>query len=158
MARDDIAARGEHPSRWARLAVRSRRAGAPRRFPGSGHPLRALLIGGVLIGYAWIDAAVAPLTTTALIGVLIPGAVLGAIACRPPVRIPPPEELDIGGISYWIICLVALFEWEASAFRDNSLSWHPSLTNLINPVLGPHVMKSAAILVWLAAGWGLVKR
>jgi len=85
--------------------------------------------------------------------------VLGAIAYgRPPERIPAPERLDIRGISYWLICLALLFEWEASAWRDNSLWWHPSLTNLINPLIGPQVTKTTAILVWMLAGWGLVKR
>jgi hypothetical protein len=150
MTRDDIAPRREHPSRlsWFPDSPRRRRLIA-----------RTALIGAVLAGYAWIDANSAPFTTRSLVGVLIPGAILGAIAYgRPPQRIRPPEELDAAGISYWMIAVAALFEWEASAFRDNSLPWHPSLTNLIDPLLAPHLMKSAAILVWIMAGWGLVKR
>ncbi len=153
MARDDAAPRRDHPSRWAWLAA------WPRRGWGPSHPVRATLIGAMLAGYSWVDAEAAPFTARSLVGVLIPGAVLGAIAYgRPPERIPAPEQLDIKGISYWLICIAALFEWEASAFRDNSLVWHPSLTNLINPLLAPHLVKSAAILVWMLAGWGLVKR
>ena len=92
-------------------------------------------------------------------GVVIPGAVVGLIASvRPPERIPPPAELDILGMSYWMICLAAFFEWEASAWRDSSWPWHPSFTNLIDPLLGPHLVKTAAILVWLLAGWALVRR
>src|SRR6266568_3343185 len=77
---------------------------------------------------------------------------------RPPKRIPPPDELDLTGISYWMICLAAFFEWEASAWKDNSWPWHPSFTNLIDPLLAPHMIKSVAILVWLLAGWALVRR
>ena len=62
------------------------------------------------------------------------------------------------GMSFWVICLAAFFEWEASAWRDNSWPWHPSFTNLIDPLLAPHLIKSAAILVWLLAGWALVRR
>ncbi len=150
MTRDDIT------SRPARVGRGPKFPQWPR--PG-GHPVRNALIGVVLLSYAWVDAAAAPFTTRSLVGVLIPGAVLGAIAYgHPPERIPPPDELDITGMSYWLICIAALFEWEASAFGDNSLPWHPSLTELINPLLAPHLMKSTAILVWLAAGWGLVKR
>jgi hypothetical protein len=117
------------------------------------------MIGTALAGYAWVIASTAPFSTGALVGVLIPGAVLGAIAyARPPERIPPPEELDIRGVSYWLICIALLFEWEASAFRDNSLPWHPSLTNLITPLIDPHLVKSGAIVIWLLVGWGLVKR
>ena len=66
--------------------------------------------------------------------------------------------LDITGVSYWAICVAALFEWEASAYKDNSLPWHPSLTDLINPLLGPHPIKSAAFLLWVLVGWALVRR
>jgi hypothetical protein len=91
--------------------------------------------------------------------VVIPGAVLAAIAyARPPERNAPPEELDIAGMSYLVFVLVAYFEWEASAWRDNSWPWHPSFTNLIDPLMGPHLLKSAAILVWILAGWALVRR
>jgi hypothetical protein len=109
--------------------------------------------------YAWVTAAAAPFSRGALAGVVIPGAVLGAIAAmRPPERIPPPDELNMVGMSYWMICLTAFFEWEASAWRDNSWPWHPSFTNLIDPVMGPHLIKSVAILVWILAGWALVRR
>jgi hypothetical protein len=140
MAKNDISLRPEASSRW------SRRAGAA-------------LIGLGLICYAWVDATAAPFSMRALVGVLIPGAVLAVIAYRGRQhRIAAPERLDITGMSYWIICLTMLFEWEASAFRDNSWPWHPSLTNLINPLLAPHPLKSAAIVVWMLAGWALVKR
>jgi hypothetical protein len=139
--------------------------GHPRRWPGHltwrrpGHAALAVLIAAGLAAYAWVDAAAAPFSRGALVGVLIPGAVLVAIAWgRPPDRIPPPEELDVAGMSSWLICLAAFFEWEASAFRDNSWPWHPSFTNLINPLLGPHLVKSLAILVWMLAGWALVRR
>jgi hypothetical protein len=120
--------------------------------------LLAMLAAG-LAGYAWVAAAAAPFSRGALVAVLVPGAVLGAVALgKPPERIPPPDELDMTGMSYWLICLVAFFEWEASAWRDNSWPWHPSFTNLIDPLLTPHLIKSGAILVWLLAGWALVRR
>lgn len=149
MARNDVPVRHEHATRWSRLPF----------VPHDGHPARATLIGAALAVYAWIDATAAPFTMRAFVGVLIPGAVLGAIAYRrPPQRIAPPDEIDMLGMSYWMICLAALFEWEAAAFRDNSPPWHPSLTNLVDPLLGPHVVKSAAIMIWILIGWGLVKR
>jgi hypothetical protein len=148
MAGDGMAQDGDHP--WGRLP------GWPRR---AARPVRAVLVLGGLTGYAWVAAAAAPFSRGALVGVLVPGAVLAVIAtARPPGRIPPPEQLDVTGMSYWLICLTAFFEWEASAFRDNSLYWHPSFTNLVNPLLAPHPVKSAAIVVWMLAGWALVRR
>lgn len=150
MTRDDIVPERADPGRWSWLS----------NWPRSGRlSARSALIATVLVAYAWVDAAAAPFTMGSLVGVLIPGVILGAIACgRPPQRIPPPSELNPLGASYWLIAVAALFEWEASAFGDNSLYWHPSLTNLINPLLAPHPMKAAAICVWMLAGWGLVKR
>jgi type IV secretory pathway VirB2 component (pilin) len=129
-------------------------------WPGHGtNRARTAVIGLILVGYAWAAGAAAPFSATALICVLIPGVVLAGLASwRPPERIPPPDKLDITGMSYWVICVAALFEWEASAYRDNSLPWHPSLTDLVNPMIGPHLFKSAAILIWILAGWALVRR
>jgi hypothetical protein len=135
-----------------------RSGGSPQRRPGGG-PIRKAVIGSGLVGYSWLAGGTAPFSTKALLSVLVPGAVLGAIAYgRPPERVPAPDRLDLAGFSYWIIAVAALFEWEASAFTDNSAWWHPSLTNLITPALGPQPVKSAAVLLWLLAGWGLVKR
>jgi len=151
MARDGTtAAQRDHPGRWPRPLARPRRPA---------HLALLALVGAGLAVYSWVIAGTAPFSRGALIGVVIPGAVLGTIALvRPPERIPPPEQLDVTGMSYWVICLAAFFEWEASAWRDSSWPWHPSFTNLIGPLLEPHLIKSAAILVWLLAGWALVRR
>jgi hypothetical protein len=134
-------------------------ATAEPRLPLGARPARNAVIAAGVLGYAWFLGGVAPFSMKALVGVVLPGAVLGAIAYgRPPERIDPPESVDVGGFSYWIISIALLFEWEASAVRDNSPPWHPSLTNLIDPMLGPHAIKSAAVVIWLLAGWALVRR
>jgi hypothetical protein len=128
-------------------------------LPLGARPARNAIIGAGVIGYAWMLGGTAPFSTRALLGVLLPGAVLGAIAfARPPERIPAPESVDMAGFSYWIICIALLFEWEASAVRDSLVPAHPSLTDLINPLIAPHPIKAAAIVVWLLAGWALVRR
>jgi hypothetical protein len=120
--------------------------------------LLALILTGLAV-YAWVVAAATPFSRGALVGVVIPGAVVGIIASvRPPERIAAPAELDMIGMSYWMILLAAFFEWEASAWRDSSWPWHPSFTNLVDPLLAPHLVKAAAILLWLLAGWALVRR
>ena len=151
MAREGTStAQRDHPGRWPGQLVRPRRPA---------HLALLIMLGAGLAVYAWVAAAAAPFSRGALVGVLIPGAVLGAIAWgRPPQRIQPPDKLDMVGVSAWMICLAAFFEWEASAYKDNSWPWHPSFTDLIGPMLGPHLIKSAAILLWLLAGWALVRR
>jgi hypothetical protein len=127
--------------------------------PLGARPARNAIIGAGVIGYAWLLGGTAPFSTRALLGVLLPGAVLGVLAlARPPERIPAPESVDLAGFSYWIISIALLFEWEASAVRDSLMPAHPSLTDLINPLIAPHPLKAAAIVVWLLAGWALVKR
>jgi type IV secretory pathway VirB2 component (pilin) len=149
MATEDFPRPGERPGR-----------GRSSPWPGRGtNRVRTAVIGTILAGYAWAAGAAAPFSATSLVCVLIPGVVLAAIArWWPPERIPAPEKLNVTGMSYWVIGVAALFEWEASAFRDNSLPWHPSLTDLVNPLIGPHIVRSAAILVWILAGWALVRR
>lgn len=150
MATDGTTARRDHSSRWPWRLARPRRPA---------HPVLAVVVCTGLAVYAWVDGSAVPFSRGALLGVVIPGAVLGAVAYgRPPERIPPPERLDLTGASYWLICLTAFFEWEASAWRDSSWPWHPSFTNLVDPLLAPHPIKSVAILAWIMAGWALVRR
>ncbi len=112
-----------------------------------------------LIAYSWFAAGTEPFTISALLIVLVPGIALFVVAyVRPPKRIPPPDRLDLAGFSYWAIAVGALFEWEASAFKDGAPSWHPALTTLIDPVLGTRPVKAVGILIWLLAGWALVRR
>lgn len=133
--------------------------GRPSLATPGGRPGRTVAITGGLAAYSWIAADAAPFSAAALWSVLLPGAVIGAIAYgRPPERIPAPERVDVTGFSYWLICVAALFEWEAAAFRDGSPWWHPTLTKLIDPMLSWHPAKSAAIGVWLLAGWALARR
>lgn len=133
-------------------------AGDPR-LPLGARPARNAVLGAGLVAYAWVLGGTAPFSTKALLGVLFPGAVLGFIAFRrPPERVAPPESVDVTGLSYWLIAIALLFEWEASGFRTGTNSWHPTLTELLDPLLQPHPIRSAAIVAWLMAGWALVKR
>lgn len=159
----NVATLTKTPATPATPPVQARPATPARRVPRlqvvTARPVRNSLLAVVLAGYAWMVGGQPPFSNKALFSVLLPGAVLGAIAYgRPPERIPAPESIDLTGFSYWVICLAVLFEWEASAFRDGSPWWHPALTELVNPLIQPHPIKSAAIVVWLLSGWGLVKR
>ena len=138
----------------------------PDRTPGRLHlPAfggRQVVNAGIcaaLLVYSWFAGSTAPFTWSALLIVLLPGAVIGLIAYGRPVRrIPPPDRLDLTGSFYWVIAIAALLEWEASAFRDFTNTWHPPLSNLVTPALGVHPLKTVAVLMWLLAGWGLVRR
>ena len=101
----------------------------------------------VLFGYAWL-AARAALHAHALLVVLLPGAVVAGVAIwGPPDRIEAPDRLDIAGLFCWLVVIAVLFEWEAAGWHDNSLPWHPSLTELVNPIIAPYPLRAIAIFL-----------
>jgi len=162
MAADDVP---RWPSVPRQQASRRWRLGRPALLPREpsrrlrSSVLRRAAVGAGLIAYSWFAAGTRPFSVNALLIVLVPGAALFVIAyVRPPKRIPPPDRLELTRFSYWAIAVGALFEWEASAFKDGAPSWHPALTTLIDPVLGTRPVKAAGILIWLLAGWALVRR
>jgi hypothetical protein len=141
-------------------------SGDPLRWPGD-PPGRARrrrgvrygLIGIGLAAYSWFAGMTEPFTRNSLLVVLVPGAVLGVIAYgRPPRRVPAPDRLDLIGTSCWLIAIAAVFEWEASAFRDFTTTWHPSLSDLIKPLMDVHPVKAGAVMTWLLVGWALLRR
>ena len=134
---------------------------APRRWRPSAHRPsgRRLALSAVLFGYAWLAATTRPFTFMSLLVVLLPGAVVAGVAIwGPPDRIEAPDRLDIAGFSWWLVIVAVLFEWEAAGFRDNSPWWHPSLTELVNPIIAPYPLRSIAFFLWLITGWALVRR
>jgi len=157
MAADDVPRWPDLPPQGASRRWRRGRQALPPRLRNPA--LKRAAVAAALIAYSWLAAGTVPFTTSALLIVLVPGAVLAVIAyVRPPERIPAPDRLDLTGFSYWAIAVGALFEWEASAFKDGAPSWHPALTTLIDPVLGTRPVKAAGIFIWLLAGWALVRR
>jgi hypothetical protein len=118
-----------------------------------------LALSAVLFGYAWLAASTRPFTFMSLLVVLLPGAVVAGVAIwGPPDRIEAPDRLDIAGFSWWLVIVAVLFEWEAAGFRDNSPWWHPSLTELVDPIIAPYPLRSIAFFLWLITGWALVRR
>ena len=113
----------------------------------------------ILFGYAWLAATTRPFTFMSLLVVLLPGAVVAGVAIwGPPDRIEAPDRLDIAGFSWWLVIIAVLFEWETAGFRDNSPWWHPSLTELVNPIIAPYPLRSIAFFLRLITGWALVRR
>lgn len=120
---------------------------------------RIALLGAGVAGYSWVAGMFASFTVTSLVSVLIPIAIIGVMAYSlGPRRIPAPRRLDITGLSYWALAVILFFEWEAAGYRDGSQWWHPTLSIVLSPWMGHHIVKSAAFAAWLMAGWGLAKR
>lgn len=136
------------------------RSGGRLRLPAArGRLVVKTVAAAALVAYSWFAAGTVPFTRNALLIVLLPGAVVGVIAYGWPVRrIPAPDRIDLTGSFYWVITIAAGFEWEASAFRDFTNTWHPPLSNIVDAGLGVHPVKVVAIMLWLLGGWALVRR
>lgn len=118
--------------------------------------IAAFLTLGVVV---WTAGTFHSFTWQAATSVLLAGIVMAVAALSEP-RTPPmaPAELRPRGVTYWLICTFAFFEWEVAAAVDGAAGNHPTLSQLLDPVLDTHPGRSAAYLLWLYAGWGLVRR
>jgi hypothetical protein len=115
------------------------------------------------VGVAFVGAAFRPHCWTATITVLAAAAVLLTIAIRrPPAPAEPTPRLR-RGVLLWAAVLAAGLAWEAYAFvRQDDWSRadpdNPTISTLFDPVLEQGPLRVVGWLVWLAAGWRLVRR
>lgn len=117
------------------------RAGAPRLF----WPAVAAL------GYACVGATFASHSVAALVAVLIPAvaALVAVLVTRRP-RVPAPittRHLP------WLVWTVAFGVWELAALLLGELSF----SLLMDPVLEIYPLRVGGWLLWLSAGWLLVR-
>ncbi len=96
------------------------------------------------------------------VAIVLVGSVVVAIAWRGPlirdVDLPDPR-----GAVAWAIVFVTLGLWElANLLMQPSLttdSWeHPTLSTLMDSVLGSHPARTISIFVWLLVGGFLIRR
>jgi hypothetical protein len=148
LAADPVAA-GQPGPRWVG------RFGSDRLPP-------ALVIGGLL--YAAAAGGLARFSWPAVVAVAGPGLV-GVLSAwrsppRPSVEVPP---IHASGAAAWVAVFVLLALWELSALLlqpaltiDSPA--HPTISVLLDPVLGSHLGRSVGFAVWLALGWFLVRQ
>jgi hypothetical protein len=123
-------------------------------------PLLLLPALGFALVIGWFDRW----SMVASFAVAITGAVAIALSWHGPLREEPLEEpVEPSGRMLWMIVILALSGWElTNLFLQPSLttdSWaHPTISVLSDPFLGSWIGRSLFILVWLRAGWGLLKR
>jgi hypothetical protein len=118
------------------------RAGAPR-------PLWPAV---AALGYACLGATFASHSVAALVAVLIPGltALVAVLVTRRP-RVPA----KVGARHLpWLAWAIAFGLWELAALLLGELSF----SLLMDPVLEIYPLRVAGWLLWLSAGWLLVRR
>lgn len=148
---------------WSRVrdAAKDEREEAP-----AGPPVRgasAWWAAAALAGYAALAGLPARFSWPATLAVIVPGAVVVALARRPWTRNQSFPEVQPEGAAPWVVVLVGLCVWElVNLFLQPSLTVgsydHPTLSELAEPFLNGHWGRSIGITAWLATGWYLLER
>jgi hypothetical protein len=122
-------------------------------------PLLLLPALGFALVIGWFDRW----SMVASFAVAVTGALAIALSWHGPLREEPLEPVEPSGRMLWTLVIVALSGWElTNLFLQPSLttdSWaHPTISVLSDPLLGSWMGRTLFIVVWLRAGWGLLKR
>jgi hypothetical protein len=112
----------------------------------------------LLVGFALVAALARPLTAPAAVAVLAPGVLLLGVRARRPVPPPPGGARLRAAAVVWTALGVAVAGWWLVAFAWGNDAQHPTLSLLLDPVLGTYPGRLAGWLAWLGAGRWLVTR
>jgi hypothetical protein len=115
----------------------------------------AIGVVGVL-AYAWWASGLRPFSHAALAATVSAGLVAIAVGARRrmPVLAPRPRA----GEWVWRVLLGALAAWELASFLQHPRADHPTLSSLVNGLLGDQPSRALAFLAWLCAGAYLSRR
>lgn len=103
------------------------------------------------LAYAAFGASFASHTTGAMVAVLVPATVvLVAVLGRPSKPIPRLDRTHLP----WLYWLLAFGVWELAALFAGDLT----ISLLMDPVLAIYPLRVAGWVLWLWAGWLLVRR
>jgi hypothetical protein len=153
---------------WDRVRGRRPLGGGPTAAPGWADrlvPARrtpALVIGGLL--YSVAAGGLARFSWPAMVAVAVPG-VVGVVSAWFAAPRPPAEAVPVqpGGAAGWAAVFVALGLWELGAWLlqptlTTGSPAHPTISILLDPLLGSRPGRSVEFSAWLALGWFLVRQ
>lgn len=112
----------------------------------------------VLLGYAVVAALAEPLTGPAAVAVLAAAGVLVAVRLRRPVAPLPPAARPRLAAAQWALPAVLLAAWWGVGFGWGNDAARPTLSLLLDPVLGTYPGRLVGWVAWLATGRWLVTR
>jgi hypothetical protein len=165
---------------WDRIRRRGPAGGEPAGPPGAGGtaagvrgpgwgdrlvPARrtpALVVGGLL--YALAAGGLARFSWPAIVAVAIPG-VVGVASAWSAAPGPAAEAAPVpaGGAAVWAavfvaLALVELGTWLLQPTLTTASTTHPTISVLLDPLLGSQPGRSVGFAAWLGLGWFLVGR
>lgn len=114
---------------------------------------------GAAVLYCWVVAGFGSFTSSSTIAILGTGlvALVVAFACPPP-RIATTKPLSKVGVSVWVAILASFSIQEVLNDILGSTRAHPTLSVLMDPFLGVHVVRAIALAIWIRVGWVLLRR
>jgi hypothetical protein len=155
---------------WDRVRRQGAPGGEPPAAPGSRATERllparrtsALVVGGLL--YSVAAGGLARFTWPAMVAVVVPG-IVGVMSAWYAAPRPSAEAAPIqaGGAAAWAAVFVALALWELGTWLlqptlTTGSPAHPTISVLLDPLLGSSPGRSVGFAAWLALGWFLVRR
>lgn len=123
--------------------------------------VRQPLLGVGVLGFAFAIGLTRGITAPPQITVALFGWGLCVwLGTSPPERRPAPRRLNVVGTVPWVVVALAfagleLYNFSIEAGRTYQ---HPTLSVLTDPALDTFPVRFAATIVWLAAGWHVVRR
>jgi hypothetical protein len=124
----------------------------------------AVLLGSVLFGIlvgSWIRFSVPVEVAMVAVGVLSVGAVWRQSPGPADGQLPESQPLGWGALA-WVALALTWCGWELVSFVhevnvDDVSIGHPTLSDIVEPVLDHRVARWIALTAWVAAGYGLVR-
>jgi hypothetical protein len=137
-----------------------------RRPPGRVGPVEAVAVAagsalfGVVVG-SWTRYTAPVMWVVVVVGVLAVAAVWHQPSAPAMAEVPEPPPLGWGALA-WVALALTWCGWELVSFvhevnvADVSIG-HPTLSDIVEPVLDQPVARWVVLALWLAAGYGLVR-
>jgi hypothetical protein len=110
----------------------------------------------LILLYAVLAAFCRPLTAPAAVAVLLPGALLLALAARQ--REPPGAACARQSVVPWVVLALLFGGWELTAALWGNDSAHPTFSLLLDPILETYPGRLLGWIAWLGLGRWLVTR
>jgi hypothetical protein len=116
------------------------------------------LAAAVAVAYAAVAGQFATFSRPAEVATFVPGllAVIVALRTVQPGRAARGRRRT--GWAWWWLVAAAFTAVELLALFLGANHAHPTVSDLVNPWLGPTPTRAAAFALWLAFGWWLVRR
>ena len=111
-----------------------------------------------VVGYAWVATGLRPFTVPSLVATLAGGLAAIVVGGRLSSSAANARRPTVGGGWVWAALAAAAGIWQLQAFVQHPRRHHPTISSLTNDLLQSHTSRTAAMVVWLAAGVWLARR